>query len=88
MFNLVTHLSQTSESVRVRVGRKRTIIIPKKIAEALGIDEGTILEISVVGNSLVLKPKPSAIDLALHGKKFAKITLEELEKISIERQMH
>lgn len=87
MFNLVTHLSQTSESVRVRVGRKRTIVIPKKIAEALGIDEGTILEISV-GDSLVLKPKPSAIDLALHGKKFVKITLEELEKISIERQMH
>ena len=86
MINLVNHLSQTSGIVRVRVGRKRTIVIPKKIAETLGIDEGTILEMSIVGDSLVLKPKPSAIDLALRGKKFAKITLEELERISVERQ--
>ena len=86
MISLVSYLSQTSEIVRVRVSRKTTIVIPEKIAEILGIDEGTILEMSVVGDSLVLKPKPSAIDLALRGKKFAKITLEELERISIERQ--
>lgn len=70
----------------VRVGRKRTIVIPKAVAEALRIDEGSRILIEVQGDHAVIKPLPDAIDLSLHGVKIAKITLEELEAESVERQ--
>ena len=75
-----------STAIRVRVGRRRTIVIPKRIADELGIEEGSVLELRVSGDSIVLRLEPTALDLALRGKKYASITLEELEDISMEEQ--
>ena len=72
--------------IRIRVGKRRTIVIPKNIAEKLGIDEGSILRMEVSGESIILKPELTAIDVALRGKKYVKIFLDELERISIEEQ--
>ncbi len=39
-----------------------------------------MLELSVMGDKLVLRPLPTALDLAWHGRKY------ELEEISSEEQ--
>jgi len=70
----------------IRVGRKRTIVIPKAVAEALGIDEGSRPLLEVRDGYIVLKPIPDAISLSLKGEKIARITLEELEETSVEEQ--
>ncbi|RLE70377.1 MAG: AbrB family transcriptional regulator [Thermoprotei archaeon] len=70
----------------IRVGKRRTIVIPKAIAEALNIEEGSKLRLEVKGDSIILKVIPDAIWLSVHGEKFAKITLKELEGESIEKQ--
>lgn len=74
------------ESLTIRVGRKRTIVIPKKVADMLGIDEGSHMLLIVDSGRLELIPLPDAITLSLRGKKFAKITLKELEEESKREQ--
>jgi len=73
-------------TIEVRVGRKRTIVIPKAIAEALGIDEGSKLLLELKDDHIVLKPVPDAIHLSIKGEKIAKVSLEELEATSLEEQ--
>ena len=73
-------------TVEVRVGRRRTIVIPKAVAEALGIDEGSLLELRVEGGRIVLEPVPDAVELSLRGEKVARVSLEELEAESVEQQ--
>lgn len=75
-----------SLSLEVRVGKRRTIVIPKRVAEALGIDEGSILELRVEEGRIVLEPVPDAVELALRGEKIARTSLKELEEESIEQQ--
>jgi len=73
-------------TVEVRVGRKRTIVIPKAIAEALGIDEGSKLKLTVENGKIILEPIPDAIQLSLRGDKLGKVSFEDLEAGSIEIQ--
>jgi len=73
-------------SVVVKVCRRRTIVIPKKFADVLGIGEGSRLLLEVKDGGLVLKPLPDAIRLSLYGEKIAEVKLEELEAVSVEEQ--
>ena len=75
-----------SLTVRARIGKKRVLVIPKVIAKALNIDEGTVVEITVEGDKIVIKPIRDAIWLSLYGRKVAHVTLKELEEESIGRQ--
>ncbi|MEM2008692.1 MAG: AbrB/MazE/SpoVT family DNA-binding domain-containing protein [Ignisphaera sp.] len=75
-----------AESLIVRVGRKRTIVILKKVADMLGIDEGSRVVLAVSNNKLEVIPLPDAITLSLKDKKVARITLRELEGESIREQ--
>ena len=75
-----------SLALEVRVGRKRTIVIPKRVAEMLGIEEGSRLEMRVEDGRIVLEPVPDAVELSLRGEKVARTSLEELEEDSIEEQ--
>ncbi len=70
----------------VKVGKKRTIVLPKAVVEELGIVEGSKLKLEVHGETIILKPIRDAIYLALHGEKYAEVTLEELERESIRQQ--
>ena len=72
--------------IKVRVTKKYTLYIPKAIAEAVGIREGSIVKLRVEGSKIVLEPVPDPFDLALKGPKFAKTTLEEFERESEEMQ--
>jgi len=73
-------------TLEVRVGRKRTIVIPKAVAETLGIDEGSKLLLELRDNHIVLKPMPDAVTLSIRGEKITKVTLEDLEATSLEEQ--
>ena len=75
-----------SQTIIVRVGKKRTIVIPKKVAEVLEIDEGTRLILEIRDDKIILKPLPDAIYLSSRGEKIAKINLKDLEETSIEEQ--
>ncbi|BCU69849.1 AbrB/MazE/SpoVT family DNA-binding domain-containing protein [Stygiolobus caldivivus] len=70
---------------KIRVGKKLTIHIPKAVAEELSIKEGDVLSLNVKGNKIILEHN-DAILLSLKGKKFAKVTIDEVEKISEEEQ--
>ena len=77
---------QNKMAVKTKVGKRRTIVIPKTIAEKLDIKEGTKIKIFIEGKKMVIEPIYDAIDLAIHGEKIGKITLDELEEESIEQQ--
>jgi antitoxin MazE len=70
----------------VRVSRKNTIYIPKDVAERVGIREGVLVEITVEGGRIILTPIPDPLWLALHGPKFAEISVKDVEKVSEEMQ--
>ncbi|MCE4613470.1 MAG: AbrB/MazE/SpoVT family DNA-binding domain-containing protein [Desulfurococcales archaeon] len=72
--------------VETRVGRKRVIVIPKAIAEAVRIDEGQRVRIVAVGGEIVIKPVRDAVWLALYGKKIGRIMPEEVEEESLREQ--
>ena len=75
-----------SVSTEVWIGKRLTLVIPRKVAEKLGIKEGDKIKITVVEDKLVLQPIRDAVWLSLYGKKVAKVTLEDLEATSIEEQ--
>ncbi|MHB9302313.1 AbrB/MazE/SpoVT family DNA-binding domain-containing protein [Thermofilum pendens] len=72
--------------VRVRLSKKNTLYIPKSIAKAVGIREGSKLKLRVEGHRIIIEPVPDPFELALHGSKFAETTFEEFEKESEELQ--
>jgi len=50
--------------VVLRVGRRGGLVIPKAFRERVGITEGDLVEVEVVGDSIVLKPlKPLTVDI-------------------------
>ena len=69
-----------------RIGKRRALYIPKSIAEALGMDEGTLVKLQVVKGKLVVKPLPDPFKIALEYPKFAKTTFREIEETSEEIQ--
>ena len=75
-----------ASEAKVRLSKKNTLYIPKDIARALGIREGSILRIRVEGSRMIIEPIPDPFDLALKGTKFAKTTFEEFERESEEMQ--
>ncbi|OYT38461.1 MAG: AbrB family transcriptional regulator [Desulfurococcales archaeon ex4484_58] len=72
--------------VRVRVSKKYTLYIPKAIARAVGLREGSIVKLRVEDSKIIIEPIPDPFDIALNGPKFAKTTFEEFEKLSEEMQ--
>ena len=56
-------------SVETKVGKKRVIVIHKKIAYAVGLREGQRIRITVEGGKIVIEPIKDAIWHALHGRK-------------------
>jgi len=69
-----------------KVGRKFALYLPKSVVKALGIKEGDKVLIAVEGNSIVVRVVKDPIELAVQGEKFASITPEDVERISLEWQ--
>ena len=74
------------EFVKGRVGKKFAIYLPKKIVKATNIKEGDQIRIFVRDGDIIIKVIKDPIDLALKGDKFATITAEEMEEISLKEQ--
>lgn len=72
--------------MEVRVGKRYAIYLPRAVVEVLGLREGERVLLRVSGGSLILEPVRDPIQLALFGGKFASITPEEVEEISLEEQ--
>lgn len=72
--------------METRIGKKFALYLPKAIVEALNLTEGERILLKVAGNTLVLESLKDPVQLALSGKKFASITPEQVEAISIEEQ--
>jgi AbrB family looped-hinge helix DNA binding protein len=64
--------------LKIRVGSRGTIVIPKKVREGCGITEGDILEISVQEKAIVLMK--DATWEKLHGCAKGLVMAEEVEK--------
>ncbi|MEM1509899.1 MAG: AbrB/MazE/SpoVT family DNA-binding domain-containing protein [Thermofilaceae archaeon] len=72
--------------VKTRVSKKNTLYIPKSIAEALGIREGSLLKMDVKEGKLVIEVVKDPFWLALKGPKFGSTTFEEFERESEKMQ--
>ena len=75
-----------SQVIKAKVGKKNTIYIPRRVAEASGIKEGTSILIKAEKDRLEVEVIKDHISLATKGEKFARITFEEAERISREEQ--
>ena len=73
-------------TVKSRVGKKHAIYLPKRIVEALDITEGQQILLEAAGDTLILKLLKDPLQLALSENKFASITPEMIEVISLEEQ--
>ena len=76
-------MSLTTQS---QIGKKHTIYLPKTVVDEANLEVGMKILITVEGNKIIIEPVPDPITLAVHGKKFASTTLEEMESISLEEQ--
>jgi len=75
-----------SISVETKIGRKRVIVIHKRVADAVGLREGQRVRIIAQGDRVVIEPIRDAIWLALHGRKIGRIMPEEVEEESLREQ--
>ena len=82
MYSEVFFLSE----IKTRISKKFTLYIPKAIAEAVGLREGSIVRLRVEGSRIIIEPVPDPFDYALKGPKYARIKFEDFERESEEMQ--
>ncbi|MBS7622444.1 AbrB/MazE/SpoVT family DNA-binding domain-containing protein [Candidatus Bathyarchaeota archaeon] len=80
---LVKELSLTIQTI---IGKKYAVYLPRAVVKALGLREGEKVLLRVAGNTLILEAIQDPIQLALSGKKYASMTPEQVEMISLEEQ--
>ncbi len=66
-------------SITVRVGKRGTIVIPKKVREKLGIKDGDILTLHMEGNRIIIETMDLWNELRKRGR-CLKMSAEELER--------
>jgi len=75
-----------SLTVVSRIGKKFALYLPRSVVDLLGVKEGDKVVISVEGRKVVVRVVKDPIELALHGEKFASLSQEDVEKMSLEWQ--
>jgi len=65
--------------VKIRVGKRGVIVIPKEIREKIGLEEGTILDLRVEGNKIILQARDLWSELRRRGRKL-KFDIDEAER--------
>ncbi len=86
MLDIIIPVEPMSLVVESKVGRKRVVVIPKAIAEAVKIREGQKIRIMAVEDKIVIEPVRDAIWLALYGEKIGRVLPEEIEEESMREQ--
>lgn len=65
--------------MKIRVGKRGVIVIPKDIREKMGLEEGSILDLQVEGDKIILKAKDLWSELRRRGRKL-RVNVEEAER--------
>jgi AbrB family looped-hinge helix DNA binding protein len=65
--------------VKVRVGKRGVIVIPKDVRERLGIVDGMILELSVEGDKIILKARDLWSELRERGRRL-RVDVDQAER--------
>jgi len=65
--------------LRIRVGKRGVIVIPKEVRERLGIEEGMVLELSVEKGKIVIRTRDLWSELRERGSRL-KVDIDEAEK--------
>ena len=71
--------------LRVRVGRRFTITIPKEVREKLGIKEGDELDLIVVNDSIILRKTMSLLEFINNIKPRGSVKVFLKERVMEER---
>ncbi len=71
-------------ALRLKVGKRGCVILPKAVREALGIEEGDELLVEV-GDSIILKPLKRKID-ADKLREAMRMHLEDLKRVQGRRE--
>ncbi len=75
-----------SRKIKMKVGKKYAVHLPKAIVEELGLREGDRLLARVENGKIILEPIRDPLWLAIKGEKITSIDPEEVERISLEEQ--
>ena len=67
------------QRIRVRVGKRGTIVIPKSVRERLGVQEGMTLSLEVDEGKIILHVRDLWSELHERGRRL-KVNLEEAEE--------
>ncbi len=68
---------EAMKSKIVRIGKKGVIVIPKDVREALGIQEGSPVEVRLEGDKIIIRRKDLWEEIAKRG---VKINAEDAER--------
>jgi AbrB family looped-hinge helix DNA binding protein len=72
-------VSLATSRLKVRVGKRGTIVIPKAIRERLGIVEGMLLELYVENDKIILKARDLWSELRMRGRRL-KVDIDKAER--------
>ena len=67
--------------MEVKVHRKGIIVIPAEVRRRLNIKEGSVMELEVEGDKIVLKRKMTLSDMYGADKEMGDSALKELERL-------
>jgi AbrB family looped-hinge helix DNA binding protein len=71
--------------MRTTIDAAGRVIIPKAIRDALGLVDGTPLEVELRDGAVILEPPPTAVKLVRRGRVFVAEPKERLPKLSAEQ---
>jgi len=76
---MVTVMEADAITLKVRVGKRFTITIPKEVREILGIREGDELDLTIINDSIVLRKSTTLLDFIdrIEPRGSVKVFLEE-----------
>jgi len=67
--------------VEVKVHRKGIIVIPAEVRRRLNVKEGSVMELEVEGDKIVLKRKMTLLDVYGADKELGDSAVKELERL-------
>jgi antitoxin component of MazEF toxin-antitoxin module len=70
----------------IRLGKRNALYIPKGFVDELDIKPGDRIQLRLEDRAIRMEILEDPLKLALEGEKFASITPEDLDSISLEEQ--
>lgn len=67
--------------MEVKVHRKGIIVIPAEVRRRLNVKEGSVMELEVEGDKIVLKRKMTLLDMYGADKEMGNSAVKELERL-------